>query len=81
MTKRTVISKTFQFTSKVHRQHSSLVVTLPKGICEKLQISSGDIVLFEVEEGDVHAIMGKILLRGSEDGRGKGNSHREDKGG
>lgn len=66
MAKRTIILKTFQFTSKVHRQHSSLVITLPKGICEKLNISKGDIVCFEVEPGQVACIMGKIKLRGPE---------------
>lgn len=81
MTKRTVKTKVFQFTSKVHRQHSSLVITLPKGICEQLKISKGDIVLFEVEQGEVACIMGKITLRGVDCDRDKRNSGRKHKGG
>ena len=81
MTKRTIETRTFQFTSKVHRQHSSLVITVPKGLCEKLNISKGDIVLFEVEQGDVAAVMGKINLRGCENERNQRNSNRTDNGG
>lgn len=73
MAKRTDINQTKQYTSKVHRQHSSLVITLPKGICEQLEITKGDIVLFEVELGEVACIMGKITLRDSESNGDKGN--------
>lgn len=81
MTERTEISGTLQFTSKVFRQHSSLVITLPKGVCEQLGISKGDVVLFEVEQGEVAAVMGKIAMRGCEDDRDSRNSDREDQGG
>lgn len=81
MTERTDIIQVKQFTSKVHRQHSSLVITLPKGICEQLEISKGDIVLFEVEQGEVACVMGKITLRGVDYERDKANSDIKNKGG
>lgn len=81
MTKRTDTNSILQFTSKVHRQHSSLVITLPKGLCKQLEIIKGDVILFEVEPGEVAAVMGKISLRGSENAGNSRNSDREDKGG
>jgi len=81
MTKRTKHNKTLQYTSKVHRQHNSLVVTVPKALCQQLTIVKGDILLFEVESGDVAAVVGKIALRGIENGRDTGNSDRKDQGG
>jgi len=80
MTNRTVTSRVFQFTSKVHKQHASLVITLPKGICHQLEIRAGDIVLFEVEPGEVACIMGKITLRGSENAGDRTNSDKKDQG-
>lgn len=81
MAKRTSTDQTAQFTARVYRQHSSLIITLPKRLCEQLQIAKGSHVLFEVGPGDVAAVMGTIALRGSENVRGKRNSDREDQGG
>ena len=79
MTKRTSKQKTMQYTARIHRQHSSLVVTVPKGLCNQLQIVKGDMLLFEVEPGDVAAVVGKLKLRGSECGPDKGNTNSADK--
>jgi len=81
MTNRISENKTMQYTARVHRQHNSLVVTVPKGLCSQLEIVKGDILLFEVETGDVAAVVGKLALRGSEHGRDSTNSDREHKGG
>jgi len=70
-----------QFTSRIHRQHNSLVITLPKGLCEILSWEKGDVILFEVEVGDVAAIVGKSSLRGIDYAGDKGHSNRKDKGG
>ncbi len=72
MTKRTDTIKTLQFTARVHRQHTSLVVTVPKGLCSELKIVKGDMLLFEVEPGEAAAVVGKLGLRGSESGRIQG---------
>jgi len=47
MTKRAELNSTLQFTARVHRQHSSLVVTLPYKLCRLLDISRSDILVFE----------------------------------
>lgn len=78
MTKRTDKNTTKQFTSRIHKQHSSLVITVPKGLCEMLSWSRGDMLLFEAETGESAAIVGKLSLRGSEDGRDQENTDRKD---
>lgn len=80
MAKRTDNNQTKQFTARIHRQHSSLVITAPKGLCKILDWVKGDILLFEVEVGDSAAIVGKLSLRGSENVRDRGNSDRSNKG-
>jgi len=70
-----------QFTARIHKQHSSLVITVPKGLCDILDLVKGDVLLFEVKVGDVAAIVGKANLRGSENVGDTGNSGREDRGG
>ena len=81
MTKRKNDVKTMQFTAKVHRQHTSLVVTFPKKLAEILEVEKGDIILFEVEPGDLAAVVGRMLLRGPKRGPDKGDSDIRDKGG
>lgn len=81
MAKRTDTKKTLQFTARVHRQHTSLVITVPKGLCAQLGIVRGDLLLFEVEPGDVAAVVGKMALRGIDNERDNANSNRRDSGG
>lgn len=74
-------NKTLQFTARVHRQHTCLVITVPRGLCKQLEIVKGDILLFEVEPGEVAAVVGKLALRGVEHGRDNANKDRRDTGG
>lgn len=50
-----------QFTAKVHRQHNSLVVTVPKGLCNLLHIKRGDILVFEHWDAKRTAKVGKLM--------------------
>lgn len=67
-----------QFTARIHRQHSSLVITVPKGLCKILDWDKGDVLLFEVEIGDSAAIVGKSALRGDKNHGAKGNIGKQD---
>ena len=53
-----------QFTARIHKQHASLVITVPQGLCKILDWTKGDLLLFEVEIGDSAAIVGKSCLGG-----------------
>lgn len=64
MTNRTEDNRIKQFTARIHRQHSSLVITVPQGLCKMLGLGKGDVIIFEVEDGNVAAVVGKASLRG-----------------
>lgn len=71
---------TVPYITRAHRQHSSLVTTIPKGVCVLLDIECGDILVFDVQCGKGYAEF-KIQLKGAKhDGRGKGNPDRKNKG-
>lgn len=74
MTNRTDKNPNKQFTARIHKQHSSLVITVPKGLCEILNWSRGDVLLFQLENGHGAAVVGKLMLRGQENVRDRGNS-------
>ena len=74
MTKRTDTNRPEQFTARIHKQHSSLVITVPKGLCKMLDWGRGDILLFEAETGGLVAVVGKSVFRVTENGRNKADS-------
>lgn len=81
MTIRTDTDEMLQFTAKVHRQHNSLTVTVPKGLCKLLGIAAGDILVFEHWGAKDKAVVGRLGSGGwyhDEDSR---NSDRKDSGG
>jgi len=51
MAKRKEKSETVMYATRAHKQHSSLVTTIPKVVCQMLDIEPGDILSFEVECG------------------------------
>lgn len=81
MTKRTSIDETAQFTARVHKQHNSLVVTVPKGLCDLMGIKQGDILVFEHLPVQDKAILGRLTSGGWYHERSDGDSDRADKGG
>ena len=69
------------FVQKLHKQHNSVVMTIPPLIRKRLGVSAGDYVSLDVcSEFPVKNMvcMRKLELK---DVRGKGNSDRPDKGG
>lgn len=81
MAKRTSIDTTAQFTVRVHKQHNSLTVTVPKELCKLLGIVAGDILVFEHWGAKDKAIMGRLSSGGWYHDRAKGDSDRKDQGG
>lgn len=81
MAKRTDNKTEKQFTTRIHKQHSSLVITVPQGLCKMLNWSRGDVLLFETDEGCDIAIVGKTSLKVRENVRNNRNTDRQDKGG
>ena len=54
---------------------------MPKGLCKILDWDKGDVLMFEVDVGDVAAVVGKSSLRGIDHGRDSRNTDRKDRGG
>ncbi len=48
---------------KAHRQHNSIVMTIPKGICVALDIKAGDILCLDLQCGKGEAIF-TIQMKG-----------------
>lgn len=81
MAKRTALRKIEQFTVRVHRQHSSLVVTLPKRMCELLDVDKGDIVVFSTSWSARVLFLEKLVPRRERYGKDSRNPDRKDQGG
>jgi len=81
MTNRTEKDGTVQFTARVHRQHNSLTVTVPQGLCKILGIYAGDILVFEHWGAKDKAIVGTLRSGGWYHDRDNRHSDRQDKGG
>ena len=66
---------------KLHRQHTSVVMTVPKLVCKDLGLCAGDyVVLFKVD-GWPEYLLQKFKTKDISNGRGKEHSDRKDSGG
>lgn len=69
------------YVQKLHRQHTSTVMTIPKPLCKALGLLPGDMVLLEEMEGQAAYRFSKFDLRKVRDGRSKRDSGRGHPGG
>lgn len=69
------------YVKRIHRQHSSCVVTLPKDVLRRLQAKSGDYIRFEDGEKYWQVTISKVSTGAKENGRDKGNSDKENSSG
>ena len=51
------------FTSRVHKQHTSLVVTVPRGVCNGVGIERGSLLLWEVDKEGGKAMLSLVKSR------------------
>lgn len=63
------------YVARVCRQHNSLVITVPKGVCQALGVDHGCLVDFNVQTGGEFALF-SVLLR--KDGSRGGNKTHSD---
>lgn len=63
MTKNRAKKFSVPYTAKVHRQHNSRVVTVPKGLCHALGIKSGDLVVFDLQCGKGYAEFSIVMKK------------------
>jgi len=72
---------TCPYVVSAHRQHNSIVATIPKGICHALGIEAGDIVCFDLQCGKGYAkftmqLKGPKHEQGNKRSKDRGHRHR-----
>jgi len=70
-----------QYVTKIHRQHTSVVTSLPKAVREQLELTAGDNLFWEVDEASQFVQVCKVVRRGELNAANKRNSDRKDQGG
>lgn len=66
--------------AKLHKQHSSIVMTVPKLICKSLGLSAGDYVLIEQIDDSKVAALQKFIPEDLRNAGEKRNPDRKSKG-
>lgn len=66
---------------RLHRQHASVVMTVPKLVREALDIKAGDYVGMRVSEVSGCVQLTKVTPEAIRDGRDRATGNRQDKGG
>ena len=65
---------------KLHKQHSSVVMTVPKLICKSLGLCAGDYVIIEQVDSTKVATLQKFNPKDIRNARDKANTVRKNKG-
>lgn len=69
------------FVCKTHRQHNSIVMTIPVGVCRHLEIKAGDHVTMGLCTDGHSYNFKKLQIGGQENAGDNKHKHRKDKGG
>lgn len=69
-----------QYVTRIHRQHSSVVTSVPKGVQQVLQLKSGDYLLWQVSEGSLFVQVCKVNPGGVGYAKDNERAGRENKG-
>ncbi len=67
--------------AKLHRQHTSVVMTVPKVLCKSLGLCAGDYVIIEQVDSSKVATLQKFIPKDLRNARDKRNRNRKNKGG
>lgn len=71
----------YQYVTKVYRQHSTMITSVPKAVREELGITDQDNLLWEVDPVSGFVQMCKVVRRGEINAKDSRNSGRKDRGG
>ena len=69
------------YVTRAHKQHNSLVTTIPKGICHALGIEASDILCFDLQCGKGYAKFSIQLKGPKSNGRNRTNSGNKNQSG
>ena len=66
---------------RLHRQHSSTVLIVPKLVLSALEIGPGDYIGLDILDADKEVVITKIIHRGKRNGESRENQNQCDKSG
>lgn len=69
-----------QYVTKIHRQHTTVVTSIPKPVQKAFELTSADYLVWQVDSTSVLVKLRILVIRGNTHGRGKKHSDRKDKG-
>lgn len=69
------------FVHRLHRQHTSVVMTIPKLVCKDLSMCAGDYVVLSKNENGPGYILQKFISEDIRNVRKKRNTDRKNQGG
>jgi hypothetical protein len=67
-----------QYVTRVHRQHSSMVTSVPLAVRERMQLTNGDHLMWQVDDSSDFVQMCKVVARGDKNHGAKGNIDKQD---
>ena len=71
----------FQYVTKLYKQHTTLVTSVPKGVIEELGLKRGDHLFWEIDMNTGYVQLCKVVRRDVVNERNQGNPDQEDQGG
>ena len=69
-----------QYVTKLHRQHTSVVTSVPRGVQRALELKSGEHLVWQVNEACQFVQVSKVVPGGQYRGKDNVGSGREDQG-
>ncbi|MBA7706734.1 hypothetical protein ES703_115591 [subsurface metagenome] len=69
-----------QYVTRIHRQHTTVVTSIPKGVQSALELTSGEYLVWQVDRRSLFVQVSKVVAGGKRHDRGKGDSDKKDRG-
>ena len=66
------------YITKLHRQHTTVVTSIPKAVQRALDVKPGDHLIFQVNNSSRFVQISKVEPQGDKNGGFTANSNRED---
>ncbi|HUS72055.1 MAG TPA: hypothetical protein VMY06_03240 [Sedimentisphaerales bacterium] len=66
---------------RLYRQHTAVVLSVPKPVLEALEIKAGDYIVIDINEADREATIAKLARKRYRDGESQENKHSQNLGG
>ena len=71
---------TKHYITKLHRQHTTVVTSIPRAVQRVLEIKTGDHLIFQVNESSRFVQISKVVVAGDKNAGNSGHRSREDSG-